>query len=198
MGPPATDFFYQGPVVSGATLGTWAHEPFTPERLEQVSIFRRSAFAVDLPLKPKRDRKALEQELDEWLRRQREADGRGESVEARDCGARAERARRALALLDDLPTGDSYPFRVSLIRMGDAVWILCGGQPYDSMQIDLRRRFPDKALLFSLMSGDLAVKYLLPADRYGKGLYQEGPAIVTAGALEKLTDSISEQIETLS
>src|SRR5439155_5648567 len=31
--PPGTRFVYTGPVVSGATLGTWVHEPLSPEAL---------------------------------------------------------------------------------------------------------------------------------------------------------------------
>src|SRR5207302_773883 len=35
LSPPLTRFEYQGPVVSGATLGTWAHVPLD-ERSRQV------------------------------------------------------------------------------------------------------------------------------------------------------------------
>ncbi len=32
MGAPATDYVYTGPVISGATLGTWAFQPLSPIR----------------------------------------------------------------------------------------------------------------------------------------------------------------------
>jgi hypothetical protein len=197
MGPPATDFVYQGPVISGATLGTWAHVPFTQERLEAASSFEGGTFTVDLPRLPKPDPEALQQEVEQWLARQQEADEQGEVIAARDYGARAERARRRLGLTKDLPDAKTYPFHFSVYRIGDGVWVICGAQPYDVFQIELRRRFPDVALLFSMITGNLEVTYLLPADRYGAGLYQEEPTILTRGCLEALIDAVAGRIDQL-
>ena len=194
IGPPETDFQYQGPVLSGATLGAWAHIPFTDKRLLQVSRFVGSTYTVDLPLKSALDRKALQDELEEWLGRERAADADGDAAAARDCGARAERAQRWLARLDDLPEGTVYPLRFSVHRMGDAVWVTCGGEPYSLAQVELRRRFPDLAILFSPLVGNMQVAYLLPADRYGKGLYQEEPSSLAPGCLEALIDAIAARI----
>jgi hypothetical protein len=198
MGPPATDFQYQGPVISGATLGTWDHVPFTAERLAQVSVFEGGAHTVDLPLKPRPDPQALQQELERWQTLQKQADESGEAIAARDYGARAERARRWLARLDNLPDGSTYPFHFSVYRMGDALWVACGGEPYSLLQIELRRRFPDAALLLSPLSGDHSVAYLLPRDRYGKGLYQEEPSILAPGCLEMAIEAIAAQMARLS
>jgi hypothetical protein len=41
----------------------------------------------------------------------------------------------------------------------------------------------------------LQVAYLLPEDRYGKGLYQEEPSPLAQGCLEGLLEAITEQIE---
>ena len=72
------------------------------------------------------------------------------------------------------------------------------GEPYSIAQVELRRRFPAFALLFSPLSGALQVAYLLPADRYGKGLYQEEPSIMAPGCLEQLIDAIAARIEALA
>lgn len=198
MLPPAADFVYQGPVVSGATLGTWAAVPLTGERLAEISRFAGGIYTVDLPLKPRPDAAALKQELADWLARIKEADAQGKTVEARDYNARAERARRWLARLNDLPEGATMPLQYTVHRLGDAVWITCGGEPYNAIQVELRRRFPEFTLLFSPVAGELQVAYLLPAERYGKGLYQEEPSILAPGCLELLTEAIAERVEELT
>ena len=150
---------------------------------------------MDLPIKPMPDREALRRELETWLDRERDADARGDTTAARDCAARAERARRWLLRLDGLPGGSHYPLRFSVHLMGDAVWVACGGEPYSHIQVELRRRFPDLTVLFSPLSGDMQVAYLLPADRYRKGLYQEEPSSLGPGCLETLTDAIAARID---
>ena len=194
IGPPATDFEYQGPVVSGATLGTWAHVPQTEARRAQAARFSVDPLTVDLPYKPLPDREALAADLETWLAAQREADARGDIVEARDCGARAERARRWLNRMGMLPEGDTFPFRVSIHRMGDAVWVAFGGEPYHWIQVELRRRFPDLVVIVTPMAGPLQTGYLLREDAYGKGLYQEEPSALAKGCLETLADAIAERI----
>ncbi len=197
MGPTGTDFTYQGPVISGATLGTWGHVPFTEERLAQVSEFGGGTFLVDLPQKPRRDVEALQRDKADWLARQQEADARGDTVAARDYGARAERARRWIERVKSLPEGATFPVRFSVHRMGDSVWVTCGGEPYSLLQQELRRRFPDVTVLVSPISGDVAAAYLLPANRYGKGLYQEEPSNTAPGSLEKLIGAIAQRAEPL-
>lgn len=194
MGPPATDYKYRGPVVSGATLGVWDHEPFTAERMAQASRFEGGTHEVELPLKPKPDPVALQQQLDEWLSRQKEADAQGDAIASRDYGALAERARRWLGRLATLPEGTSYAYHFSVYRLGDAFWVTCGGEPYSLLQTELRRRFPGETILVSPISGDHGVAYLLPEERYGKGLYQEEPSILAPGCLERAIDAIAARI----
>ena len=198
MGPPLTDFHYQGPVVSGATLGVWERVPLAAERLERVSRFAGGSGRADLPRKPGLDPAALQRELEQWQEAERDADARGDAIEARDCGARVERARRWLARVRDMPEGTSYPLRFSVYRLGDAVWVTSGGEPYSLLQVELRRRFPDSTILFSPLVGDMQVAYLLPSDRYGKGLYQEEPSSLGPGCLEALIEAIAARICGLS
>ncbi|MSS71471.1 MAG: hypothetical protein EXS64_08270 [Candidatus Latescibacteria bacterium] len=195
MGPPGTDFAYQGPVISGATLGAWARVPFTDERRRQVTQVSGGTFSLDLPLKPSAGRASIQGDLDQWEARQRAAGAAGDAIAARDCGARAERARRWLARQADLPDGPTCPVAFSVHRLGDAVWVTCGGEPYNVLQTELRRRFPERTLLVSPLSSGLQVAYLLPEDRYGKGLYQEEPSPLAPGCLERLTEAIAARIE---
>ena len=48
--------------------------------------------------------------------------------------------------------------------------------------------------MFSPLSGDLPIAYLIPVDRYGKGVYQEEPSILAPGCLEGLTEAIAARI----
>lgn len=195
MDPPAHDFTYIGPVVSGATLGAWLPTPFTPERHAAVTPFGGGVFSVDLPQKPRPDAAQLEQEMNEFLERQAEADRAGDALAARDYGARAERARRWLGRLQHIPAGPTYPFAFSVRRMGDAFWVSVGGEPYNLLQRELRRRFPTHPIVVTELASDISVAYLLPHDRYGVGLYQEEPSILAAGCLEQLIEAVSARIQ---
>ena len=195
MGPPGCDFAYRGPVISGATLGAWGYAPKASESLAASAVYRGGVYTVDLPFREKPDRQGVEAELADWNARQREADQRGDAVAARDSGARAERARRWLGRLDDLPDEDGYTMPFSVYRLGDAVWVTCGGEPYHWLQSQLRRRFPQWTVIVSPLDSGIQVAYLLPEDCYGKGLYQEDPSLLAPGCLERLLEAIAGRIE---
>ena len=195
MNAPATDFTYAGPVVSGATLGTWKSQPLASEHAKRATIVSGGDYTVELKQKPRPTVEALEAEVEDWMTQQQEADQRGDAVAARNFGARAERARRWIARVTRLPAAESYPFHFSVHRFGDAIWVTTGGEPYNILQTELRRRFPDFAIVVSPLAGDLPVAYLLPRELYGKGLYQEEPSILAAGCLERLIEAISERIQ---
>lgn len=197
LGPPGTDLHSTGPVLSGATLGTWEYVPQTGARAAATARFAGGCSVVDLPRKPAPRRDVLEQELATWERQEREAAGRGDTAAARDCRARAERARRWLGRLATLPAGPTYPFPFSVLRLGDAVWVTTGGEPYHVLQTELRRRFPEVVILISPLAGGGVADYLLPRACYGKGLYQEEPSSLGPGCLEQLIDALEERIRTV-
>jgi hypothetical protein len=199
MGPPGTDFSYSGPVISGATLGIWddAAQGAVVDRAEETAYFSGGLFSVDLPLKPRPDRAAVAAELADWVAKQRAANEQGNMGEARDYGAHAERARRWLARLDDFPDGETFPLQCAAYRLGDAIWAACGGEPYNALQAELRRRFPERTIVISPLLGDLQVAYLLRRDAYGTGRYQEEPSILAPGCLEQLIDAFATRIAAL-
>lgn len=194
MGPPEADVQYAGSVVSGATLGAWQYVSFSAERRTHAARFRGGAHTVDLPLKPRPDPVLLSDEIARREALRRDADQRGDSVAARDFGARAERARRWLGRLANLPSGPTVPFPYSVYRLGDAIWVTTGGEPYNLAVQELRRRFPQQPILFSPLDGSQSAAYLLPSDRYGKGLYQEEPSSLAPGCLELLIEAVAAQI----
>lgn len=197
MDPPAMDFHYAGPVISGATLGTWKHVPFDGERQQQTALFQGGAHVVELPQKPLPDPVALEAEMEEWGTKQQEADQAGDALAARNYGARLERARRWRLRVDHLIDRPTAPFHYTVFRLGDAFWVTTGGEPYSLIQTELRRRFPAHPILFSPLADDFQVAYLLPMDRYGKGLYQEEPSILAQGCLEILIEAVAATIAEL-
>jgi hypothetical protein len=197
LDPPGAELAYQGPVVSGATLADWRHEPIAAERRGRAEVVDGGAHAVDLALKPRPDRGELEEELARRLDEVEAAEGRRDAAAARDAGAMAERARRWLGRLDDLPAGPTLPFPFAVYRLGESLWVTCAAEPYSALQSDLRARFPAWTIVLSPLAGEVQIAYLLPRDRYGRGLYQEEPSILAPGCLERLTDAIAEQIARL-
>jgi hypothetical protein len=197
MDPPLTDFAYDGPVVSGATLGAWSAHALSAERLAGTARFAGGVYEVELPLKPKPRRDELEAQLADWQARQRAAEAVGDTAAARDHGAMTERVRRWLGRLDDLPDGTSLRLPFAVHRLGDALWVTCAGEPYSWLTAELRRRFPDDLVLLSPMAGLLQVAYLLPRASYGRGLYQEEPSILAPGCLEQLADAIADRASAL-
>lgn len=195
LGPPETDYVYEGPVVSGATLGIWRHHEIDDKRRQAAAAFGATAFQIDLDLIDLPTRDQLQTDLDRYKVEQREADAAGDTEKARDLGARAERCRRWQGRIQYLPDSGSFPMRCTIWRFGDAVWATCGGEPYNVLQTTLRARFPHQTLLISPISSDcLSIAYLLPQDHYGKGLYQEEPSSLAPGCLENLIEVVAEQI----
>ncbi|MEX1018582.1 MAG: hypothetical protein WDZ49_02930 [Litorilinea sp.] len=197
MDPPGMAFAYQGPVISGATLGTWQPVPLPTDAAQATTVARGGLQQVDLPQKPVPDAATLEAQMQDFLQKQADADAAGDPVAARNFGAFAERARRWLGRLPTLSTDPTYRYSFSVRRMGDSVWVALQGEPYNWLQRELRRRFPSAAIVCTVMAGQMGVAYLLPKDRYGVGLYQEEPSSLDRGCLEQLYAAVVEQIEAL-
>jgi len=192
MPPPNTAFEYQGPVVSGATLGTWSHGSLEPKELERNAEFRVGVREILLRY---RDDLA---DLDETRRRlaeheaeERAAAARGDDDAAASARALAERMTRQATWLETLPPGDSYPLRASVWRIGGAVWVSVEGEPYSSLQVELRRRLAPSPVVVIVLDRGWGPCYLPAADAYGKGIYQEAASVVARGGLESLIDEIA-------
>jgi len=192
---PGTNFVYAGPVVSGATLGTWKHVPLSPEVLAAKSLWRREHWEEPLPYRHGRPTVTdTESALNHLQSEESAARAAGDETRAAELRALAERKSRLLHRLLELPQGDSYPLQVILWQIGDAVWIGVQGESYSLLQTELRRRFPDKVLLIASIAADWGASYLPPRELYDTGIYQESIAVVAAGSLEQLIDSIASRL----
>jgi hypothetical protein len=194
--PPGTRFEYTGPVVSGATLGTWAHVPLDLERLRRLRTWRWESWTVDLPYRPELPTsEQTESELARWQSEETAAQQAGDTLRARDCRAMVERMTRWLARLATLPAGRVFPLPVTLGQLGDALWLAVEGEHYQVLQTTLRQRFPGVPIIVITVANGARPTYLPPREIYGKGIYQESIAVLAPGCLEKLIDTIGERIQ---
>ena len=109
-----------------------------------------------------------------------------------------ERKQRLRHRLAQLPPGDAFPLQVVLWRMGDGFWLGVQGESYSLLQTELRRRFPSTPIIVASVAADWGASYLPEAKIYGAGIYQESIAVVAAGGLEQLIESIATRIASTS
>ncbi len=193
---PKTQFVYRGPVISGATLGDWRHELMTDEQRRRAAEFSIKRLSIPLPYRPERPTVAqLETERAQQMAAEQAANQAGDAIKARDCRALVERLTRAITKWSAVPPGDNYPFEVVLLKLGEAVWLTFEGEPYQLLQTELRRRFPDRPLLMSVIGDGWRASYLPTKESYGRGIYQETIAILAQGCLERLIDSVAAELK---
>ncbi|MBV6501054.1 MAG: hypothetical protein CJBNEKGG_03549 [Prosthecobacter sp.] len=187
-----TTFAYDGPVVSGATLGSWKHQPIDPASKAAWKLQRWHEPLNYRPGQPTVEQ--VQNDLADLQRQEASARAAGDETRAADLRALAERKNRLLHRLVQLPPGNSFPLQVALWQIGDAVWIGVQGESYSLLQTELRRRFPGKVILVASIAADWGASYLPPNELYDSGIYQESIAIVAAGSLEQLIEAVAEQI----
>jgi hypothetical protein len=190
-----TRFRYTGPVVSGATLGAWGHEPLPASEAEHKKLWQLWRWQEPLRYRPGQP---TTEDVETGLKQAQvdEAAARavGDAQRAADCRAIAERQRRLLNRLSQLPRADAFPLQVVLWRMGDGFWIGVQGESYSLLQTELRRRFFGTPIIVASVASDWGASYLPPSQLYGLGVYQESIAVVAAGSLEQLIESVATRI----
>ena len=193
--PGGLRFEYTGPVISGATLGIWQHVPIDPSRRAAIATWDVRRLIVSLPYrKDLPQRAALEAEQRLWQQREQQARQAGDELQMRDARAMVERQTRTLTRIQHLPPGEEFPFPVEVWRLGDAIWVAVGGEHYQKLQRELRQRFPETPIVVGTLANGSNVWYVLDADSYGRGLYQESVSILAQGSLERLIDAIVGEI----
>jgi hypothetical protein len=192
--PPGTEMTYSGPVVSGATIGVWSHEPLPASRIERVDEFVFQKLSLELPFLDLPTREQLSVQLDDWQKREAAARSDGHNDEAADCRAMVERTRRAFRRIEAVIPDGMAPYDILMWSLGEGVAIFVSGEPYNVLQRELRARHPNTPLFVTVLCNHGTGGYLLPKDDYGTGLYQESAAVVGPGALESIIDAISKQL----
>jgi hypothetical protein len=191
-----TQFRYVGPVVSGATLGAWAHEPLSAEESTARRQWQLWRWNEPLPYRAGRPKPTeVEAELKKYQAEEKIALAAGDTARASECRAMAERKTRLLHRLSHLPPGEVFPLQIALWRMGDAFWLGVQGEFYSVFQTELRRRFPGAPIVIATLAADWGASYLPSRETYGKGIYQESIAVVAPGGLEQVIESVAKRIE---
>jgi hypothetical protein len=190
-----TSFRYQGPSISGTTLGLWAHEPVGDEARASMARWQCRRFTVSLPYRTDLPSPAQARiDFDRWKAQEAVAHQAGDEKLAADYRARAEQMTRLIDRMALLPGTPEYPLPVMILRTGDAFWVAVEDEHYNVLQRELRRRFPGVAIMLMTLMDSGRVAYLPTADTYGKGLYQETIAMLAPGALETLIEAVAEQL----
>jgi hypothetical protein len=192
---PGTRFSYTGPVVSGATIGTWKHLPLDASVATANAAWRLRHWTISLPYRtglPTREQTLGER--DEWRQLESSPREAGNAERAAECRAMVERLDRQLVRLAGL-SGDAFEFPITLLQIGPAFWLSVEGEPYNLLQTELRRRFPNHPLVVSVLAGGSRPAYLPPREIYGRGIYQESIAMLAPGCLEEVIRAAGEQID---
>lgn len=192
---PATEYRYSGPVVSGATIGVWKHEPIAGAALHDEGLWRYRCWTVDLAYRPGIPTAAEITAEREWQQAaEAAARAAGNEALARDCRAKVEIATRQLVRLGSISGSGSYPFPIHLWQIGRAIWVAVESEHYQLLQRSLRERFPEAAIVVATIVNGSLHTYLPPRDIYGTGIYQETIALLAPGSLERLIEEIAGQI----
>lgn len=191
LAPPKTTYRYAGPVVSGATIGVWKHEPLDAAGLTALGRFRSRCWTIPLEYRAELPtREQVVADLVKWTKAESAAAAVGDEARRRDCRAMLERQTRMARRLEQLPPGDHYPLEVRLWQLGDAFFLAVPGEHYSLLQTALRASVPRHPLLVATIAQGWGPSYLPDRDTYGKGIYQESIAIVAPGSLERVIEEV--------
>ncbi|SIO20889.1 hypothetical protein SAMN05444166_3005 [Singulisphaera sp. GP187] len=195
MPPPRTRFEYAGPVESGAVIGTWRHAPLDANRLRDLEVWDLKRWSVDLSYRPDLPTaESTREDRTRWEREEQAALARDDRARAAECRAFVERMDRQLVRIGNLSPGPTFPFDVLLWKTGGAVWLAVGAEHYQHLQVELRRRSPHAAIVVLTLVNGWQPGYLPTASAYDRGIYQADVAVLAAGSLELLTETIAAQI----
>lgn len=193
---PATEYVYQGPVLSGTWIGTWKHQPLTPATLAQTATWNWHEIIAEVPWR--HDLPTIPETIaarETWLAEERRAQQQGDPEELRIIRAQTEQLTRQLTRLQALTPGRCCPLKITLGLCGDALWVFVPGELYQIFQQQLRKRFAPRPVFVTTLTGDWQPGYIPPASVWGYGIYQEVIAATAPGSLEVLIEEIARAIQ---
>ena len=172
------------------------HQALSDDALDRQTLWRWKELLVELPYR--HDLPTIEQttsQREHWLAEESIARAANDEIRIRDCRAEVEQRTRQLTRLNNLVPGRSYPLRLRIGIMGDAVWIFVPGELYQVFQLTLRERFSEHPVLVATLTNDWQPGYIPPACTYGYAIYQEVIAAMSPGSLELLIESIAREVQ---
>ena len=136
--------------------------------------------------------------LAQWEAEEAKARAANDTTRVSECRAKAEQMTRQLARLAALPPGPAYPFNVSVLRIGGALWVFTPGELYQHFQRTVRECFPEYAVVVATLTNDWQPGYLPVASSYGHGIYQDVIAAVAPGSLEEVIERVCRELRELT
>ena len=190
--PPDRELQYAGAVMSGASIGVWEARDYGSSRRKEASRFAARRWTFDAEYRGGLPTLAdAEADLALWLEREQAAATDHERLESR---AMVERATRLMSRVATLPDGETYPLQVHAWSVGEGIWLVLQGEPYQWLQTELRRRLAPRPLVVTTVAADWGASYLPPRDIYDTEIYQESIAVLAPGTLEALVDHLATEL----
>jgi hypothetical protein len=157
---------------------------------DSLSLKYRTA---SLPLQDgKNKQEAYRSSLDEAVRSYRELKAAGKT----EPGALRRMILRYNALLRSRE--DAIPARPAVLRLGDTCFSFLPGEIFLQLGSDLRAFLKDARLLNVSNCFDSSVGYVVPAECYGKGGYEEGVTHLASPAYGNLLAAVEKAIRELN
>jgi hypothetical protein len=177
MLPPRQELTYQGPVESGAPLALWS----PTEGSAPTAPLQHLYTTLALPIKG--DLLSVS-ELEHQLATSQDP-------------VLSERLLRKLRKRKSIGDGKSYAVPVWIWRMGRLLVVGSPTESYSELQVKLRARYPDFAVLvMNVVNG--ALGYLPPRELYPLDLYPVWETPFAEGSFELLVDAITTMLDELS
>ena len=164
MLPPARQLVFKEAQSSGAPLAIWETRPYEPDTIVEARM-------VHAHLPPKSWPKL--EDIDE-------------AIAAASDRAALTRMTRLKQLVQNLDEGFRDGFPIWVVRLGQVVFVGIPAEAFTDLQIELRRRFPDLAVVVTNDTNG-TYNYLPPAAYYGNGAYEQDCADFGPGGLEIVT-----------
>ena len=175
MLPPGKSLEFKGPQSSGAPLAIWeARRADVDTALESRVTYAR------LPAKSWPTVAEIDQAI--------------ATAPDRAAWTRMTRLRQFVV---NLAEGLGNGFPIWAVRMGGAVLIGVPAEAFTDLQVELRRRFPDLAVIVTNDTNG-TYNYLPPAAYYGNGAYEQDCADFGPGALEIVTMEAARLIQEMT
>jgi hypothetical protein len=197
--PPNHRFVYVGPVLSGATLGTWSYVLLREEQRHRARQWDARRISVRLGLRRDLpDIGTVTNQFEKWQERYERARQAGDYALAAEARARVEQARRWMTRLQHVSASeDCFELIVPVWRFGEAVWIALNGEYYNVLQRSLRDKFDRYALCIITLVNGSDIWYVPDSAAYGKGIYQVDTSMVDENGLNTIVQELTHTISTM-
>jgi len=189
---------YAGPVLSGTWIGTWHYTVSSEARRSETVRWDWRQIHIEVPYRHDLPTIAqTEADRDRWLVLEEEAKQANDVEAVRRCRANSEQMTRQLARLRSLAPGKTCNVTCAIGIVGDAIWVFLPGEFYQHLQMELRRRWAGHPVIVTTLTGDWQPGYFPTVQSYGYGIYQEVIAVVAAGSLEIVLESLDREVKAM-